>query len=152
MPQPTEAQKLIMERMNYHPETCKAIAARLPPNISRQNVSMQCRIMADNDLIKRHGRGKFSLKRDQEPITFKAILRSDTDYTEPTPEPKKLMKKERETTSLDAFAQQFPEHYSWLIFASSRANSFAQSLLSQLRSGWMLTSKQLACIKTNPTH
>jgi len=43
--------------------------------------------------------------------------------------------------------EQFLSHYNWLVNASSRGNAFAQSLLSQLRRGWMLTAKQMAAIE-----
>ena len=143
---PTEAQKLILEQMTRYPESPKTIAARLPSNISRQNVSMQLRIMADNDIIKQHGRGQFSLKPERQ-ATLRDFL--DTAPIERPPEPKKLKKTQREAKSVETFAEEYPDHYRWLINASARGNSFAISLLSQLKSGWMLTQKQLACIEKN---
>jgi hypothetical protein len=140
--QPTPSQQLIMEQMTYYPETCKTIASRLPPNITRQNVSMQCRIMADNDIIKKHSRGRFSLKRERE-VTFRDFI--GADYAPPEPE-LKLKKKDREATTLEVFADRRPAHYRWLVNASNKGNTFAQSLLSQLQKGWMLTNKQMACI------
>ena len=141
--EPTYAQRQIMNQMSCYPETCKTIASRM--TISRQNVSQQCRIMADNDVIERHGRGKFSLKSKHKP-TFKDLL----DCERPTEiAPKKLQKKAREETSIEAFSKAFPDHLRWLVSASSRGNSFAQSLLSQLRKGWALTVRQMHAIEKN---
>lgn len=151
--QPTQAQRQIMEQMTYHPEMSKTIAARMPPNISRQNGSMQCRIMAANGIIKQHCRGKFSLRPEKEPITFKNILRDDDEGDTPTvvhtqPKPKYLQQKfEREKISVDKFAELFPDHFNWLTTTANRGNSFAQSLLDQLQRDLMLTTKQMVCIE-----
>ena len=142
--QPTEAQERILAVMNYFPETPKAIAGRTSSNISRQNASMQLRILADNGVIKQHSRGKFSLKPKTE-ATLKDFL--DTDYAPPAPEPKKLERKQRDETSLETFAQAFPDHYRWLVTVSARGNSFAQSLMNQLHKGWSLTVKQMNAIE-----
>ena len=141
---PTETQNIILEQMTHYPESPKTIAARLPSSISRQNVSQQCRIMADNDIIKQHGRGQFSLKPERQ-ATLREFL--DAAPIERPPEPKKLTKTQRDATSVETFAEEYSDHYRWLINASTRGNSFAISLLSQLKSGWMLTQKQLVCIE-----
>lgn len=105
----------------------------------------KCRIMADNDLIKQHGRGKFSLKSERV-ATLKDFL--DLDCAPPVEiKPKKLKRKQREENCVELFAAEYPDHYSWLMNASSRGNQFAQSLLGQLRKGWMLTVKQMAAIE-----
>lgn len=141
---PTIAQQLIMQAMRSYPETPKVIASRLPQHISRQNVSQQCRIMADNDAIKQHGRGKFSLRPECE-ASFRGILDTNPDYVPPQT-PKKLQKKPPKST-IDMFAEQFPDHYRWLINASNGGNTFSISLLAQLHKGWWLSSKQMACVE-----
>jgi hypothetical protein len=58
-------------------------------------------------------------------------------------------KTERETTTIDTFTERFPDHITWIECTASLGNSFAQSLLSQLHRGWMLTAKQMTCIEKN---